>query len=48
MYKKVFAQNQGKNKYQIHLWDDDGYEIINFKIVMDIKSANHPENLERA
>jgi DNA polymerase elongation subunit (family B) len=30
MYKKVFAQNQGKNKYQIHLWDDDGYEIINW------------------
>ena len=29
MYKKVFAQNQGNNKYQIHLCDDDGYQIIN-------------------
>jgi len=30
MYKKVFAQNQGKNKYQIHLWTDEGYEKINW------------------
>jgi DNA polymerase elongation subunit (family B) len=28
MYKKVFAQQQGKNKYKIHLWDEGGYDQL--------------------
>ena len=28
MYKKVFAQNLGKNKYLIHLWEDTKYSKV--------------------
>jgi DNA polymerase elongation subunit (family B) len=28
MYKKCFAQNLGKNRYLIHLWEDTGYSKI--------------------
>jgi len=28
MYKKIFSQNLGKNKHLIHLWDDNGYQSL--------------------
>ena len=28
MYKKCFAQNLGKNRFLIHLWEDTGYSKI--------------------
>ena len=28
MYRKCYAEYAGKNQYKIHLWTEDGYEII--------------------
>ena len=28
MYKKCFAEYAGKNRYKIHLWEEDNYNII--------------------
>ena len=32
MYKKCYAEYAGKNQYKIHLWEEDDYQIIPYKV----------------
>ena len=32
MYKKCYAEYAGKNQYKIHLWTEDGYDIIPYRV----------------
>ena len=41
MYKKCYAEYAGKNQYKIHLWEEDGYQIIPYRVPAYIEC---PEN----
>ena len=32
MYKKCYAEYAGKNQYKIHLWEEDNYKIVPYKV----------------
>jgi len=32
MYKKCYAEYAGKNQYKIHLWEEDNYNIIPYRV----------------
>ena len=32
MYKKCYAEYSGKNQYKIHLWEEDNYNIIPYRV----------------
>jgi len=32
MYKKCYAEYAGKNQYKIHLWEEEGYSIIPYRV----------------
>ena len=32
MYKKCYAEYAGKNQYQIHLWEEEGYSIVPYRV----------------
>jgi len=32
MYKKAYAEYAGKNQYKIHLWEEEGYSIIPYRV----------------
>jgi len=32
MYKKCYAEYAGKNQYKIHLWEEDDYKIIPYRV----------------
>ena len=32
MYKKCYAEYAGKNQYKIHLWEEDNYDIIPWRV----------------
>ena len=31
MYKKCYAQRLNYNTYKIHLWEDSGYQLLEWK-----------------
>ena len=32
MYKKCYAEYAGKNQYKIHLWEEEGYSTIPYRV----------------
>ena len=32
MYKKCYAEYAGKNQYKIHLWEENDYKIIPYRV----------------
>ena len=41
MYKKCYAEYAGKNQYKIHLWEEDNYNIIPYRVPAYVEC---PEN----